>query len=216
MKKYLRLFAKLLVCFVVVGLMSGAFLVKAEDNGGNNTGRPAFNSEMKDKREALRERIQTERKTFRETLQTNREVFRREVQAKKEEFRLANGERKAKFCQAARNMIGQRFEVAVRNLERLQDRVGEVIEKLNADGKDTALAEESLDLSKQKLDDAKTKIAEIKALVPENCESVTPEIFEQIKLLAREAKDLLKESRENLRQAIKEIKDLRGENEEDN
>ena len=39
---------------------------------------------------------------------------------------------------------------------------------------------------------------------------MTPELFEQIKLQAREAKDLLKESKNYLHDSIKELKTLRG------
>jgi hypothetical protein len=112
-------------------------------------------------------------------------------------------------------MLATRFEMAVNNLEKIQNRVAEAIEELNDDGKDTEAASEFLNLSKEKLGDAKDKVAEIKALVPASGEEMTPEIFEKIKLLAREAKDLLKESREDLRRAIHELKELRGEKNDD-
>ena len=112
-------------------------------------------------------------------------------------------------------MIGERFEVAVVNLERLQTRISDVIEKLTAEDKDTALATESLTLSKQKLAEAKVKIAEVKALIPDAGEQVTPEIFEKIKLGARDAKNLLKESHRALVDALKLVKSLNEENEDE-
>ncbi|OGI75988.1 hypothetical protein A3C67_01310 [Candidatus Nomurabacteria bacterium RIFCSPHIGHO2_02_FULL_42_19] len=213
MKKHLKPF----VFLVVLGLMLSSPTARAEDNGdaedndGNNNSRPIFNQLIKTDREAFREKVKTERRDFVEKLKTDREKFRSEVRIKKEEFRSASKERKAEFRSRAREMLSQRFEVVVANLEKIQARVGEIIEKLKADGKDTEDAESYLDLSEQKLEAAKDKVAEIKALIPDTDEKVTPEVFEQIKLLAREAKDLLKESHSALRDAIKEIKDLRGE-----
>ncbi len=158
--------------------------------------------------------MRTERKTFFDGLRTDREKFLAELKAKKEEWKLANTERKTRFCRAAGKMIGQRFEVAVRNLERFQSRMDELILKLSEKGKDTSQAEDYLNQSKDKLDEAKDKIEDIRTLIPENCESITPEVWEQIKLRAREAKDLLKESHRSLIDALKELKSLKAEKEE--
>lgn len=221
MKKYIGF-------IVLTGLiLSFSSVVKAEDNDEtSNETRKVFNDSLKSeredfkgdlklRRETFKENIETERKAFNSALKTEREKFKIEVKTKKEEFKLTNSERKATFCEAARNMVGQRFEVATRNLERFQTRVEGVIAKLNADGKETSLATESLNLSKENLAEAKVKIAAVRALIPATCESITPETFAQIKLLAREAKDLLKESKENLHQAILAIKDLREEDGEE-
>jgi len=220
MKKYLISLAVL----VVVSLALFASVVKAEEN--NDTNRPAFAEEMKvereafreewvTKREELQEKIKTEREAFFNELKTAREAFKAEVKAKKEEFRSANAERKAGICRAAGNMVGQRFDVAVTNLEKFQARLEGVIEKLDADGEDTDLAVDALESSKDKLAEAKEKIDDIRDLIPENCENMTPEIFEQVKLLAREAKDLLKESKQDLHQVILAIKDIKNENDEE-
>ena len=109
-------------------------------------------------------------------------------------------------------MVAKRFEMVITQLEKFQTKVGEIIDKLEAEGKDTTLATEALDLSKQKLTDAKAKLLEVKNLIPDDgCANMTSEIFGQIKQGAREAKDLLKESREALHQAVKEIRSLKGE-----
>ena len=213
MKKYLNLF----IFFVVLGLMLSTSVVKAEDNNILKDRREDFRNEMKVNREAFREKIQAERKTFTDDLKTKRNAFMAEIKTKKKKFKTARTEVKKRFCEKAREMAAKRFEFAITQLEKFQTRVGEIIAKLEADSKDTTLATESLNLSKQKLEDAKVKLSEIKGLIPEGgCENMTPEIFEKIKLLAREAKDLLKESREALRQAIKEIKSLREEDESSN
>lgn len=199
MKKYSKLF----VVLVVIGLMFSTSTVRAEDDGENKD-RLEWNNTM-----------QAERKAFVEKLKTDRETFRAEVKVKKEEFRLTNTEKRKEFLGRVQEMFSQRFEMAVRNIERLQVRVGGVIDKLKTDdGENTANATNYLNLSKEKLIEAKIKIAAIKALVPDTGEKVTPEVFEQIKLGARIAKDLLKESHGYLKDAIREIKGLRGENTE--
>lgn len=211
--------------YIVFAMLLGLVLatsVKAEENGrGSESGRPLFNSELKEKRDAFQEKMKEnrdafkqkmegERKSFLDGLKKNREDFLNELKARKEEWRNANEERKGLFCEKAKEMVAERFEGAITQLEKLQTRVAEAIDKLE-DGENTELAEDALELSKSKLADAKAKLAEVKALVPENCSEVTPETFEKIKLGAREAKDLLKESRESLRQAVKEIKALKEE-----
>ncbi len=217
MKKY----SNLLVFALGIFLIGSAYVVQyvqAEDMGGRQEfnkeqkeDRMEFKGEMAEDRKEFLEKMGTERKVFMDKMKADRAEFMEELKAKKEAWKLANKEDKAKFRGNAQKMIGQRFDMAIRNLERIQDRVDEVIADLKADGEDTDAAEDALALSEDKLDDAKEKIEDIKALIPDADEKVTPEVFEQIKLLAREAKDLLKESRENLVQAIKEVKILKGE-----
>ncbi len=220
MKKYIG--------FILASSLIFSFsLVLAEEGSRVKSDRPVFNStlkterdvfrgELETRREAFREKMQTERKAFMDKLKTDREAFMAELKAKKEEWKSANSERKKEFWNKAKDMVNRRFEMAINNLTKVQERVGEVIDKLKADGKDTTDATEALNLSKQKLRDAKEKLAEIKALLPATTgETITPEIWEKIKLLAREAKDLLKESKEALHDAIKAIKSLKGENEDE-
>ena len=191
MKKYV-------IFSLLVGMVLSFSPARAEENDTFKSRREEFKEEMKTKREA-----------FISGLKKDRDAFLAELKAKKEEWKNTNRERRAEFCGKAKQMIGKRFETVMMQLERFQTKVEEIIDKLEADGKDTTLAEEALALSKSKLAEAKVKLAEIKELVPETCADVTPETFEKIKLGARGAKDLLKESRENLHQAIKEIKALR-------
>lgn len=202
------------ISFFAVILFGLTFSLSALADNRGMMGGPFFGPGPREMNEEMREKMQEMRQTFHEQLRADREEFLAELKAKKEAWRTANTERKMMFCGAARNMIGRRFEVAVRNLERFQSRMEELIAKLNGEGKNTDAAEESLDQSKDKLGEAKEKIADIRDLIPENCQSVTPEIWEQIKLGAREAKDLLKESHRNLIDALRELKSLRAEGEE--
>ncbi len=194
------------VFFAVLGLMVSTSIVKAED-GGLKDARGDFRDAIK----ASREEFKTERQTFTDDLKSKREAFLAEIKAKKEEFKNLKQDAKTRFCQAANNMATVKFETAIAQLDKFQTKAGEMITTLHDAGSDTTLASESLDLSKQKLADAKTKLADVKKLIPADCTGVTPEIFGNIKLGAREAKDLLKESREALHQAIKEIKGLQDE-----
>jgi|GEM_PF-4515492 len=155
------------------------------------------------------------RESFHEQLRANREKFLEEIKTRKEEWRAVNRERRMKFCEAARHMVGERFAAAIRNLERAQARLDEILAKFEAEGEDVGEAEALLQSSKQKLDDAKDKVAEIQALIPDGCESITAEIWAEIKVKAREAKDLLKESHGYLVDAIKVLKGLKGESEEE-
>lgn len=221
MKKYSIFFAIL----VVMGLMFSTSAIRAEDDNEENEGRSewnnlqterkAFMKEQREKREAFKAQIDADRKAFNDGLKADREAFRAEVKIARDAFKLANAERKEEFQRNAKRMIGERFEVAVRNLERMQGRIADAIEALDAEDEDTALAEEFLALSKTKLDAAKVEINKVKLLIPENGEKVTPEDFEAIKLGAREAKNLLKESHRALVDALKAIKDLKSEAEDE-
>ena len=216
MKKYLSL-------FIIFAFMFSVSLAKAEETPANT--QSAFNNTLKAKREVFRGELQAKREAFKASVDANRQAFNQSLKAERkvfvgelktlrDEFKATKLEKKEQFRGNAQKMVGKRFEVAVRNLERIQARVSILIEKLNTAGKDTTDATEYLNLSTQKLDEAKLKVAEIEALIPASGEKVTPEIFEQIKLGARDAKDLFKESHNNLVQAIKLIKGQNAENED--
>lgn len=197
---------------ITIAVLTLSFVVTytyAEENktGENFRPKPPFpqwSLEMKENREELRER----REAFHNELQEKRDAWKEEVAAKREEFRNANREIKEKFWSGAKRMLGERFAMAVANMERAQTRVEGAIDEAEEDGKNTTEAQELLNNSKEKLGDATDKIAEIKALVPSDGEAVTPELFEAIKLKAREAKDLLKESHKALMDAVAILKAL--------
>jgi hypothetical protein len=211
MKKYSRLFMFLAVAL----LMLTTSPVMAEKDEAFKLQREAFNASIKSEREAFKAKMETERQAFLEKLKTERETFKTEIEKQKADFKLAKTEKKQEFLGKAQAMIAQRFEMAIQNLERIQAKVAEAIEKLETDGKDTSDATDALDLSKSKLADAKTKLAAIKALLPDSGEKITPEVFAEVKISAREAKDLLKESRSYLVTAIKEVGELRGEDDDE-
>ena len=219
----------------MVSLMLSSSLVQAEDNDStddsdkNNSGRPIWNGELRENRmefrkevkenreekledrKEFREEMRTNRQAFMDKLKTDREAWKTELRTKREEFRALSKEKREEFRGKVREMVGQRFEMVIKKLEGVEVRVLEIIAKLDADGKDTTEAENSLDLFGDKLDEAKAKVAQITNLLPDDGEEVTPEVFEQIKLLAREAKDLLKEAHGYLKDTIKEIRELKGE-----
>ncbi len=220
MKKYFGL-------LMVLGLLLGGSVVKAEEDfvactmdakqcpDGSFVGRQGPRCEfapcpgVAEKREAVREGFAKKREVMKTEMEKRREEFMKEVQAKKEAFRNADSKAKTGFCQAARAMTEQRFESATTNLDKLYTRITNVVAKFEADGKDTSTAEASLDSASVKINEAKDKTEEIKTFIPESCEEVTPEIFEQVKILAREAKDLLQEARSYLREAVSALKVLR-------
>lgn len=173
--------------------------------------REAMKAEFEAKREAFRKATEDSRKAFMEEQKKEREAFMAELKAKKEEFKNASEERKAEFKGNAKKMIGERFVVAVRNLERFQERVQAIIN--NIDG-DTAPATEYLNASKTKLTAAVVIIEEIKTLIPDENGKVDPATFEMIKSKAREAKELLKASKKDLQDSIRALKILKGEGED--
>jgi len=200
--------------------LSLASLARAEDGDGLGKLNPfrdlkverqGFKDSMKADREAFKAKIDADRKAFMDDLKTKRETFFLELKAKKEAWKTANKAMKTRFCEAVGNMVTVKFTMAIEQLGNFQTKAGVIIDQLNGDGKDTSLASESLDLSKQKLEDAKTKLASVKDSIPTECTDVTPDQFAEIKGGAREAKDLLKESREALHQSIREIMKLKGE-----
>ncbi|OGI82081.1 hypothetical protein A3I95_02100 [Candidatus Nomurabacteria bacterium RIFCSPLOWO2_02_FULL_44_12] len=214
MKKYLNI----AIFLTLVGAVVLSPVARAED-GNRGPGGAGFRDERKaliqtfrDDREEFKATMKAEREAFVAKLKSDRETFLAELKAKKEEFKNKTLEAKNEWRGRALTMIGTSFEMAIRNLERIQTRVGEIIDGL--DDEDTTDAEALLALSKEKLETAKDKLVDIKELLPESGEKITVEIFEQIKSLAREAKDLLKESRHTLVQAIKEVKGLGEENDE--
>lgn len=211
MKKY--------ISFLLVAIMLGAGTAYAESNSGSSDSlrpdREAVKAAMEARKELFKTKMEEEREAFRQQLEEKRDAFRAEVETRREEFKNATREMKLKFWDGAKRMLGERFAVAVRNMERLQERVASIIEKLKEDGEDTGAAEEYLETSKDKLADAKSKVDEIKALIPESGEEITPEVFEQIKLKAREARDLIKESHNALKNAVRELKALRDDSGDD-
>lgn len=219
MKKYIGL-------MLVVGLVfSFAVIVSAEegsdkpdfrevrkenrDNFKNEMegNREIMKAEFESRREAFRKATEDSRKAFMDAQKKEREAFMAELKAKKEEFKGASEEKKAEFKSNAKRMIGERFVVAVRNLERFQDRVGAIIGKMDGD---TGPATEYLEDSKEQLAAAVLIIEQIKTLIPEENGKVDAAVFEQIKSKAREAKELLKASKKYLQDSIKALKILKG------
>lgn len=202
MKKYLG-------AVLVAGLLFSFSFALAEDNAGEKDG------DQSSKREEFRERMKKDQENFRANFMKEGKSFGDEVRMRKEEFRKFGADKRMEFWNNAKQMFSQRFDVAVTNLERVQVRVSALIDKSAAEGEDTGAATDYLNDSKSKLAEAKVKIAQIKALLPTDGEKVTPEVFEQIKLGAREAKNLLKESHYDLLQAVREIKNLNDDEEDE-
>jgi len=217
MKKYINF----IVMIVFVFSFSLASLATAQDNNKNDQNKNSLKDSLESKKEAFKDKIEAERLAFNQTLKNQREVFKAEVAKLKEDWKLNNASKRAKFCAGAAEMTTTKFANVVAKLDEIATKIEGEITALETDGKDTSQAEDSLNFGKQKLAEAKTKLSEIKALVPADCANMTAETFEKIKLGARDAKNLLKEGKESFRAAVKEIKVLKdekgenGENEED-
>lgn len=164
----------------------------------------------------LKPQLTQERKDFVEKIKSERETFMQELKAKREAFRQASAEQKNQFCEKAKRAWGERFGMSISALEKIQDKVEDLIEKSKVNNKDTTKAEEYLKISREKSDAAKKKLEDTKAGLPTDCSKLTPEDYEKIKLSTREARDLLKESRENLHQAIKELRTMEKPEEDSN
>jgi hypothetical protein len=175
---------------------------------GKAGARAELGGERQEARQEFRVKLQADRQDFMAQLQADRVSFMAEVKARREAWQNDNADRKAKFCEAAREAFINRFEAATSRLEMYQDKTADIIVEVKASGKDTAEAQASLDLSLQKLADAKAKLASLKDQVPADCAKLTAEQFEALKVGARDAKDLLKESRQALHEAIQDLKSL--------
>jgi len=211
-----------IVVIALVLSFSLVTLARAEDNNKNGQNKNSLmnslelkkntiKSDLEAKKETFKAKIEAERLAFNQTLKTEREAFKAEVGKLKEDWKSNNAEKKAKFCAGATEMTTKKFANVTSKLEEVGTKIEGEITALKEGGKDTSNAESSLDFGKQKLAEAKTKLLEIKALVPADCANMTADTFEKIKLGARDAKNLLKESRESFRAAVKEIKILKGE-----
>lgn len=218
MKKYLSL-------FVISGLVlsfSLASFAQADDHGigfeaktsfkaGINSDQSGFKDSIKSKEEAFKAKIEAERTAFEQSLKTEKETFKTEIQKLKEDWKNSNPKNKADFCEKATAITTVRFQEAISKLEAVQAKVSAEITVLHNAGKDTTAATASLNLSTQKLADAKAKLATVKALIPANCSNMTSDLFAQIKQGARDAKDLLKESKQNLHLSIEAINLINGD-----
>lgn len=170
--------------------------------------RDAFKTEIEAKRAAFKAELEAKKKEFQASMKTEREAFKTKLEAQKAEFKASVEQKRGEFRGKAKDILSQRFESAVKNLTNAQTRVGAVIEKVKAAGKDTSGAEVYLADSKTKLADAQAKLAEVKALIPATDEKVTTEVWEQIKQGAHDVKALLKESHASLVNAITSLKGL--------
>ncbi|MCE9548932.1 hypothetical protein K8Q98_00830 [Candidatus Nomurabacteria bacterium] len=158
MKKYIG--------FIILASFVFSFsLVLAQENSNTSNTTPTLNAtlrntlraEISTTREAFKAQMLSERESYVADLKAKREAFAAEVKAKKEEFRQTNNESKNEFRDRASAIMEKRFQAAFINLERAQTKIEELITKINAEGKDTTSATESLNSSKDNLTNAKNK-----------------------------------------------------------
>ncbi len=196
MKKYLTMF---MVTGLMLGMAPNAFAQNGALGGTLGTG---VKTDRIEARTAMQANI--------EAMKANRATFVTDLQARKAEFQANITTRRTEFRGRTNEMLSQRFEVAVRNLERLHDRIVLRVEKADAEGRDTTDAKVALAKFQTDMATAKAKIAEVKALVPTTDEKVTADIFANIKLGARDAKDSLKLAHQDLVSAIISLKATTG------
>src|SRR3989338_1002632 len=130
MKKYLNI----AIFLTLVGAVVLSPVARAED-GNRGPGGAGFRDERKaliqtfrDDREEFKATMKAEREAFVAKLKSDRETFLAELKAKKEEFKNKTLEAKNEWRGRALTMIGTSFEMAIRNLEMIQTRVGEIID----------------------------------------------------------------------------------------
>ena len=164
--------------------------------------------DMAAKREIFKTELAAKKKEFQAIIKADREAFKTKLEAEKAEFKANIKEKRGEFRGNAQKILGERFESAVKNITRLQERVQARIDALKAAGKDTVQAEVYLADSKTKLADAQAKLAELKALVPTTDEKITVENWTQIKDGANIVKGLIKEAHKSLVEAVKVLKGL--------
>lgn len=187
-----------------------------DDNGASGSVRADLKEMRQDRQDnrqnrlAFRQQLLANRQAFVSKLQADRQAFLADVNAKKGDWKNIKAEDKQKFYDTAKTAIAARFDAVVTMMADFQVKVGDMIDSLHADGKDTTDATADLNASIGKLNDAKAVLATLKGEVPADSADISADLWAKIKTDARTAKDDLKESRQDLHDAIQEIKDLNG------
>jgi chromosome segregation ATPase len=168
----------------------------------------SFKADIAAQREAFKAALEARKKEIQAVIQSDRESFKKKLESEKAEFKTNIKEKRGEFRGKAKEVLSNRFEAAVNNIARLQDKVQARIDVLKSAGQDVSQAEVYLADSKTKLADAKTKLAEIEKLIPSTDEKVTVENWEKIKDGANVVKGLIKEAHASLVEAVKVLKGL--------
>jgi hypothetical protein len=231
MKKYLSLFAVLLLTFFV-----NTSAVKAKD-GGTSSGSGddlkldtsvkvdgSLSSSSDDKEETENESaesnddsksgLRTTFETAREEMKSKIEALRQEAKIKMEALKASikteKDAAKAKIKEAriaSREKILVRFDEVVKNLTGLEVRVNARITALEAKGVDTTAAKASVAIADAKLLDIKTKVAAANTLLAKSINQLTTEDKATLKTLVMDTQTLVKDARQALKDAVKSLKD---------
>ncbi len=186
---------------------------------------------LKEEREATREKMEAEREEFknmteeereamkekaeaaREALKEKREALKLKAEKLREEAKTKMENLKAKIKDAAglkryegRENALHRFDEQVEKVMKLRDRVNGKISEFEAKGLEVSEAKTHVATADVKLEEAKTKIAEMNSLLGTSANELTAENKTKLSGLAKDAGKLLKEAYQELNMAVKILK----------
>jgi chromosome segregation ATPase len=208
MNKYIGFItlAGLIISFCLVAV------VRAADNSVGTQANPASTANsgivMTPISTALHHQMQSERQSFIAKLQADSNTFMNGVKSQKQNFENENESVKTQFCQTTQSILNARFQSLASAIESIQGKVSNLIDQLSNSGADTSTAADSLTASEQEMADAQSEIDSLKSTLPSNCQGVTSDEWQTLKLGVGNAKDLLQQSREDLHQTIQYIQAL--------
>lgn len=218
MKKYIGLFAILLMTFFVTGKVLLAessnerdsitddVKVEATDDGDEDTDV----SEVKTTREILKKEIETKREAFKQEIELKRETMKQKMEELKTKIKDEKDTIKAKAEEVrivGREKALERFDNTIKRISEWQVKVEAKITELEAKDVSVTVAKDFLKISEEKLDVAEKKVIEINAVLASSIDELTQENKTKLRTLTQETQTLVVEAHKALRDAIKSLKD---------
>jgi hypothetical protein len=202
MKKYISLLALL----AIVLLPGTQILLANEQESGDDSREGTPKIEFKGEREEERDQI---RANFGLRIETMRDKAKQEMEDLRTKIGEEKDEAKAKIKElrisGRENALG-RFDQAVERMTALKERVNAKIADLEVKGVVVVDAKNFVATAETKLTDAKSKIAEINALLVVSIDELTLENKTKLRTLAQDAQTLIVAAHQALKDAVKSLR----------
>jgi len=170
---------------------------------------------LKEKRLDIKDDIKEKRDEVKTELKTRREALAESIKEKREALKLEIDRIKKERVTARKGFVEERLRTAIRVVTERQERVDAAIKRLKERNIDTAIAEESLKLSKSSRDEARQALEKLSALSLTDTDKAK---LESARGYAKTAETALRASREHLVKAIQLLREAvaDAEDKEDN
>ena len=183
----------------------------------------AFRVETADKARALRADLKARmkaadtpeaRRALLQEAQAKREAFRKEIKGKVTAFRIKNKEVRKKIRAKIKERISEHLKKVMRRLGVINDRFTKInmriatrLEKMKADGMDTARAEARLDASRRLVAIAGEKVKNANAIIAAAVSAEKPREYRaRVRESVKAAIDAVKEARKYIRETVQLLK----------